>query len=772
MLVTSYLAGLQRLRWGIVAFWIALVCVSAWLYLARFHIDNSVGIWFLANDTEVAAYRDYNRTYGDKEWTFVLVQTRSIYEPEFLGQLKAAVERIEMLADVERVVSIANARDSETDADGFLQYLPILRMSGTEPTNDELQGFRERLSANPIFVNNLYQLSDERHTALLIQNANHLDKVEPYRIRLIDQVRAILAEYPAIENFALAGTTVINAELNRAAKRDMLVYYVLISIFLVVSGFLFLNHFKDVLVLLAVVTGSVLPTLGAVAGLGLAFNMVTIMLPTILVSMSVSVVVHLINDFKHERRYYPATIAMERALSVLLRPSLWTTLTTMIGFLSLTVSEVIPVRQLGFLAAFGILLAWLQTLVVAPVLLRLFWSNSKPESSGRLRWSRRVTHGALNLVERHPRKVLVIGLLLCLGLLGLLRLYADTDYVRFFRPDSTMRVDYHKIDTTDFSQYYISLDLDFAGQGYASEPAFSQVQSLERSIEALPEVRKVLSAGQLLREADRAFTGERVAADAFSKFGSTQVNQLILLAEASGNDDLSDLLTGDRSRSQLLIMTDYMSTKKLEAFRARLTELTEFHLSVDINSVATGTNVLWANMDTNVIRTQVISLLIVFTMLAVLMPLLQGSLVMGLLGLGVSMLPVLCVLGLMGWFGIEVNMATCLIGGIAIGVAVDDTIYLLHRIRHQLGRGSSLRQAVRRGILITGRAMTTTSLILIGGFLTMTLSDFMPSAEFGGLFAITILFALFGDLLLLPVLLYLLFSRQAGTSPVLPGQTN
>jgi predicted RND superfamily exporter protein len=135
------------------------------------------------------------------------------------------------------------------------------------------------------------------------------------------------------------------------------------------------------------------------------------------------------------------------------------------------------------------------------------------------------------------------------------------------------------------------------------------------------------------------------------------------------------------------------------------------------------------------------------------MPLLQGSLTLGLLGVTVSFLPVLFVLGFMGWVGIQVNMATCLIGGIAIGVAVDDTIYLLHRVRHEMAQGSDQRHAVRRGILVTGRAMTTTSLILMGGFLTMTLSDFMPSAEFGGLFAVTILLALLGDLLLLPLLL-------------------
>jgi predicted RND superfamily exporter protein len=426
----------------------------------------------------------------------------------------------------------------------------------------------------------------------------------------------------------------------------------------------------------------------------------------------------------------------------------------MVGFISLTASGVIPVRQLGFLAAFGILLAWLLTLLVAPVLLRLLWSRAAPEHFYPSRWSRRITHGALYLAEKRPAWVLGMTGLLLVTLAGLFQLQADTDYVRFFRADSTLRADYEKIERSGFSQYYISLDLHYPSElVYTDNPPFDRVQQLEAAIEALPETHKVLSAGQLLREADRAMSGKRATAETFAGFDSARLAQLTLLAEASGNDDLNDLLTGDRARSQLMIMTDYLSTQQLTAFRARLQRLAHELLPDKLEARLTGTNVLWANMDASVIRTQIVSLLIVLGVISLLMPLLQGSLSLGLMGLAVSFLPVLFVLGFMGWTGIQVNMATCLIGGLAIGVAVDDTIYLLHRVRHEMAQGSDLRHAVRRGILVTGRAMSTTSLILMGGFLTMTLSDFMPSAEFGGLFAVTILLALLGDLLLLPLLL-------------------
>ena len=138
------------------------------------------------------------------------------------------------------------------------------------------------------------------------------------------------------------------------------------------------------------------------------------------------------------------------------------------------------------------------------------------------------------------------------------------------------------------------------------------------------------------------------------------------------------------------------------------------------------------------------------------------SLVLGLLGFVVSFVPVLCTLGLMAWFGLPVNIATCILGGVVVGLAVDDTIYFLSRVREGILPGVSVDNAVRRATWTTGRAMIKTLLILTGGFLTMAASDFMPSVYFGIFFAFSILVALLADLIVLPFFLRLAqpFLRQ------------
>ena len=144
----GYLSTLRRTRLIILLIWGAAIAVSASLYLMRFSIDNSVGIWFLKNDRAYESYRELNQVYGSKEWTFLLLETESIYAPGFLRDLAAISARIQGLDNVVRVVSIANARDSELDSEDILEYTPLFRAAGEQPTPKEIEIFRRRLEAN------------------------------------------------------------------------------------------------------------------------------------------------------------------------------------------------------------------------------------------------------------------------------------------------------------------------------------------------------------------------------------------------------------------------------------------------------------------------------------------------------------------------------------------------------------------------------------------------------------------------------------------------
>ena len=730
-----FIPAVIRWRLAILALWLVVITTSGIVYLTQFRIDNSVAIWFLEDDPELATYESHNTAFGEQEWTYIWLRGDSVFEPEFLRDLQLLGKRIESLDNVTRVVSLTEAAGISQKPDGLPAFGRIYSTpDGTLPDREEIQKLRDKISNSPLFNGRIIPRDNDQFTILAVRNANRIHAIEPYRIRLIDEVRASIAHFPTMREAGIVGTTVVNAELNRAARRDMLIYYTLIAAFVLVAGGLLLGSLRDLIVLGAVVVGTVLPILGIIGALQVPFNLMTVMLPTLLVTVSVSYLIHFLLGFHNTRRGQeiqegpPDTEgALVSTFGRLLRPGLWTMATTAIAFASLAVSPVAPIRHIGIFAAGGIALAWLATITIAPALLSLLWRPNVPEhrkdttegeGSPVVRW----------LARPHPLLAVLLGAAMLAGACGLVRLEADTNYVKFFRPGSTVRNDYAQLEKLGMPGSYLTLTVQLPKEAHLPEP------SRHHAMRSLPNVIDVQSLDGLVAQLseEATDTGEQLSPQ-----------HLLAMSAAGKLTEAEEFLSDDRHVLRLRVMTDAMSTRDINAFRTSLETLaSEQPDAWDIT--LTGTTVLWANMDAHVVRTQLLTIGITAVVLLILLPLVFRSLSLGILGFVVSFVPVLCTLGLMAWIGLPVNIATCILGGVVMGIAVDDTIYYLSSFREQIRTGATADFATRRATMTTGRAMIKTSLILTGGFLTMAASDFLPSVYFGIFFAFVCLFGLFG----------------------------
>lgn len=704
----------------VVFLWFAIVAVSGAAYVSRFKIDNSVGIWFSETDPDLARYKEFGAAFGEFEWIFYVIRTKSIHDPEFKSALDAVICRIKALPEVTNVLAI-----SSPDCGVRSQQAETVHPEKPEPK-----------FSGPLFKTFFVRPNDDQRTALLLETSGSLFSKEPFRQRLLDQVDLILRGYPAIEKASRAGTPVINAELNRAALRDMRIFYVVLGALILLFGKLFLGNVRDLIVMLMVLAGSILPTLGLAAAMGLSFNLITIMLPTILVAMNSSLSVHAINEFQLLRRQMPASQAATCSVTAILRPAFWTSVTTVIGFLSLVQSDVVPIRQVGYLAAIGVGLGLINSLIIAPICLVFLWQRQTPSDSVT---SLRAEHLAISLagMAHRPRIVLsVAGAVFVVCLSGLSWLRADTDYVGFFGDGNRVSEDYRDIGLSGFPQDALSLEIITGPHLSIDNTALTAALTvLQEEIETLPGIRHVLSPAQ-----------SRLTTNIRGRHFSEYALRRTLAKPGFAHEQ----------RTRMILFTDHMSSRQLAKLRRTVSDLCLHELPPGATGRLVGTNVLWANMDSSVTATQTRALAIIFVALIVLMPILTRSILVGTIGLLTSVLPVLSVLGLMGWFGITVNVATCLIGSVALGVAIDDTIFLLMRVRTQMLGGVSLDIALKRCLRVTGRAMVTTSLVVISCFLSMGLSDFIPTAQLGILFSTVIFAALSADLFLLPALLILI----------------
>jgi hypothetical protein len=213
------------------------------------------------------------------------------------------------------------------------------------------------------------------------------------------------------------------------------------------------------------------------------------------------------------------------------------------------------------------------------------------------------------------------------------------------------------------------------------------------------------------------------------------------------------LLSADSAGVQLVVLTRRTSTREMLALAGAIDSIAARVLPAGTRATVTGTPLLWARMDAGVIRTQRDSLFLVSGACLLLLVWLFRSVPLALVGLAASLYPVALVLGIMGLMGIPVNLATVLIAGIAVGIAVDDTIHYVHAWQRERRTGAGRSAAVRAATALVGERVVATSVILVGGFAVMGLSDFVPTAQFGVLASLTIVLALAADLLLVPVLL-------------------
>src|SRR5207237_1191857 len=214
---------------------------------------------------------------------------------------------------------------------------------------------------------------------------------------------------------------------------------------------------------------------------------------------------------------------------------------------------------------------------------------------------------------------------------------------------------------------------------------------------------------------------------------------------------------------QVIAMTPYLSSKQLEALKARFTALGRGTLPSGVTLDVTGTTVQWANMDREISRTQMRSFYVIGGVFVVLLPIIFRSWTFGIVGVIINALPMLITFGVMGLLDLKINIATAIIGGVAIGATVDSTIFFINRVRLARDAGMTEADAVGHAVVTVGDGIIVTCTILAGGFICLATSSFLPTAQFGALVTLSIVIALFMDIMVNPIVLSLV--SGAGMSP-------
>jgi hypothetical protein len=451
-------------------------------------------------------------------------------------------------------------------------------------------------------------------------------------------------------------------------------------------------------------------------------------------------------------------------------PIILTSLTTAGGLLSFAPTALAPISDLGIFAPAGVMIALLLTLVLLPALLALApirrLAEADAKGAGLQRLLDAAIVGAGDFAGRRPWVVIgASAALLVVAGVGATRIELSHNPLEWLPASDPVRRSTEQIDRELRGSISMEVVLTRDGEnGWYDPDAIHELEAFSRFAETYRNgdifVGRAFSLVDVLKEIHRALNGND------PRYYDTPsdrdlIAQEFLLFENSGSDDLEDLVDSRFSQARLTLKMPWLDAVAYTGAVRELEEHLREQLGGDTTIVVTGIVALLTRTISAVLISMVQSYSIAFVVISLLMILLLGSVRMGLISMLPNLAPILCALGLMGWFGLPLDAFTLLIGSIALGLAVDDTIHFMHNYRRYLGQGSDSRGAIRQTLETAGRAMLATTLVLSVGFFIFMLSPMSNLFNFGMLTGFAILVALLADFLLAPALMQAIHGRGA-----------
>lgn len=739
---------------------------GVFIFIGIFTLINIVGLFslrfdfeieqlFPKNDPDLQFYQEKILAYQpDKSYLLIAVESQDgVFNPDFLRKIEYLRTELDSISFVKSASALTNLNYFKLGP--FLNPIQakFFDLEADRSLEKDSTFFRAYTDAWEKFMS-----VDGKASALYLE-LDPIRKQEEASFQL-KKIKSTLASY-AFKDYHLSGSIDAKDGVISQLKKELALLFSLSFLFIVAVLFYTFRSKGGIFIPLLVIMLSVVWTLGSMALAGVAINTMTVLVPTIVLIVALSDVIHIMSRFKEEiHASISAREAMKMAMKDIGRAILLTSITTAIGFLSLAYANIQPFVEFGIFTALGVLYAYLLALFLLPQLIILS-PNFHVRSSGRYKkWA----HKLYQASTHRP------GLVLSLAAGMILTSIAGISQLKV---DSQM---YEEISSAD--DYSMSLHfLDNNFRGIRPVEIYISARDTSRNMLALEEMQKLDQLGQYLEGPYMANSVYSVVVqakrlnrvyrqgnpEAFELPADANIHKLIYQVLDSNywdmelNNILSDDYRSTLVQAKIEDIGSHAIAKKNEALLAFGQELfppEEYQFKI------TGKAQILDKSNELITQNLGIGLVVALLIVALIMGLLFRSAGIVALAFIPNILPLLLIAGLMGLLGIGLKMSTAIIYSIAFGIAVDDTIHFLSRLKFEWKEGVSIEQALEKTYLSTGKAIIITSMILIMGFGILLFSGFQATFISGLFISLALLFAVFADLILLPVLLLKAYKKK------------
>lgn len=731
---------------------LALVLLFLGYRSSQLEFDYDFEKFFPQEDNDLVFYKNYRSTFeNDNDFVLIgLVNEKGVFDRPFLEKVETFTGSLRTLPHLREVISPLEMKYVEVSPTnlGFRKkaFFHIKEESKYKADQKRIESSIEPISEMVNFQNN--------SLILMIKNKQLINKEDSDELATAMKE---LVDEAGFEEIHVMGKIMGQQEYIAVMKVEFLTF-ACISIFVLIL-FLIIAYraLWGVLIPLATVLLAVIGSLGFMQMSGTPLNMMTTLLPVIMLVVGMSDVVHLVSKYLEEIRYgRTKTLAIKNMLKKVGVATLLTSLTTALGFVTLIGVGMEPIQDFGIFTAVGVLLAFVLSILFIPA---IFLNIKKPRITNSTKvqnaWELRLGKLFIRLCRNQKTVLGVYFIITILCLVGASRIKFDYFLMQDLGEDQPLMQELRFFQEQFGGIRPFELAIMPNGDRKITDyEVIQEIDKIENFLKAEYGVNQMISPTVPYKFANKTLRNGR---DEYYKIPKNEkrFNYLKRQMEKFGDrEEWNQIVSKDGSLGRIFGRLIDPGSREMLARNDRLEAFYNANIDSSILSYRlTGTPVIIDESGRQVSKNIFFGLLFAFLLIGLSMGLLFKSVKMAFISLVPNVFPILLTAGYIGFAGIDLNMSTAIVFTIAFGIAVDDTIHFLSRYRQEIRLGRSNLYGLRRTFISTGKAIIITTIILLGGFGSLIFSDFLSTFYIGLFVSMTLVFAVITDLTLLPMLL-------------------
>ncbi|MES9969686.1 MAG: MMPL family transporter, partial [Candidatus Thiodiazotropha sp.] len=731
--------------------WVLLLLGSITLLaltrLPDLRIEITAEGMMINNPPAIAEYQRTMDIFGSENITVVYLQDPALFEPENLAAIRQALQAIEAIPQVTRTVSLFSVRYLRT-VDGYIYTDPYLK--NIPDTEKAASAMMQAALLNPLIDRNLLSRDGS------VMAINLFFDMEDYHRGFDEEVALALdqAIKPLQQRFRHVfhlGDPSVRKGISEQIRSDQRLILPLALVVLVVTLGLTLRHWLAPMIPLLTAGMSVIWILGLMAVLGIPVNVMTSIVPALLIIVGSTEDIHLLSEYqaaiRKGKRHLAAIKLMAKYMGIAIA---LTFVTTFLGFLSISLNRIDLLQQFGLITALGLAMNFLVTITLVPACLQLtrqlglevLASTHYPFASFTSWLYRQLSH---------HRKAIIgsILVLMAVCLMWATQIKVNNNVMDYFDPSSEIPRQANSLHQNLSGMEALSIVLSGTQGTFLQVPYLEELRRLQDYLEETGRFDKSFSFSDFIAVVHSGIDAEWPGTIYLPARNEVVKEYMSLLDHVNA----AAFVSADYSQARILVRHAISSSHELNQAVDEIKHYTEQWIDPTLDVMITGSSYLNSQAVDYMADGQARSLLLMLLVIFLLVALLFMNLKAGLVAVIANLFPIVVLFGVMGMFGIALDTGTAMVGAIALGICVDHTMHFMVRYQRLAKNTGSASDALVQVVQQESTPIITTALALATGFATLTFSNFPPVTLFGLLSALVMCLALVGTFVLIPLML-------------------